>query len=294
MSAPAEGRFRRGLVVGAAGGMGAMLLDRLNRRGHRVLGLDKVTVDGAIVGDIERPSSDDLERLAAADLVVLALPDDVAVRVGPAVADRLAPEALLVDCCSVQTRFANSVADVGRCEIISINPLFGPGLDPTGRVVTLTPLRNGPAALRFEASLKASGMRLIRLEPAVHDRVMAENQAGVHALVLAHLLARSAISSADLAPPPAAIVDRLAARILSGAPHVYWSIQVDNPWAGEARKRLIAALQALDDIFCAGDRQAFERQLEAARLKLGTPVDALALDCIRMFEAASAGSKADE
>ena len=53
--------------------------------------------------------------------------------------------------------------------------------------------------------------------------------------------------------PPNRVMRMLAARILSGEPHVYWKIQTSNPFAGEARRRLIAALQALDEI-CAGGR----------------------------------------
>ena len=85
--------------------------------------------------------------------------------------------------------------------------------------------------------------------------------------------------------PPNRVMRMLAARILSGESHVYWKIQTSNPFAGEARRRLIAALQALDEICTAGDDEGFARLLVGAREHLGRDTAELSDQCVKLFGA---------
>ena len=222
--------------------------------------------------------------LGEVDLALLAVPDAVACRAAAGVARAMAPEAMLVDCTSVKAPYVEAVGDAGSCGLVSVNPLFGPGLDWTGRSIVVTELRRPRFPERLTGFLEAAGLRIIRLDAERHDRLAAEAQAQLHAAILGFAVSASA-DGAIFDTPPNRVMRMLAARILSAEPHVYWKIQTSNPFAGEARHRLIAALQSIDEICQAGDDEAFSRLLVEARDHLGGDPAELSDRCARLFGA---------
>lgn len=276
--------FRRAIVVGAGGGMGRMFLDRLAAAGCETMGVDVRDGDGVMAADVLDLSEDMRLALRAVDLAILAVPDGVACRAAPDVARAMAPEAMLVDCTSVKAPYVEAVGHAGSCGLVSVNPLFGPGLAWTGRSIVVTELRTPRFPERLTAFLEASGLEIIRLDAERHDRLAAEAQAQLHAAILAFITSASADGMVFDTPPNRAM-RMLAARILSGEPHVYWKIQTSNPFAGEARRRLIAALHALDEICAAGDDEGFARLLVGARDHLGRDTAELSDQCVKLFGA---------
>lgn len=276
--------FRSAIVVGAAGGMGRMFLDRLAAAGCKATGWDVSDGDRVVAADILDPSGDMRAALGDVDLVLLAVPDRVACRAAGEVARALAADALLVDCTSVKTPYARAVEGAGECGLVSINPLFGPGLDWTGRSIVVTDLRPPRHPERLTAFLEAFGLNIIRLDPERHDRLAAEAQAQLHAAVLGFIMSASA-DGMTFDTPPNRVMRMLAARILSGQPQVYWEIQTANPFAGEARRRLITALGALDDLCGAGDEAGFVARLVEARARLGGRAAELSAGCVKLFGA---------
>lgn len=283
--AVAADRFRSALVIGAAGGMGATLLQLLLADGHGVHGVDLAPAPELAQGDIRAPDDKLSALLASADLVVLAVPDALAIEIGASVARRLQPSALLVDCTSVKAGYVGAVSTVAQinCELLSINPLFGPGLDWKGRTFAVTPIRSGPASERFQAALRRAGVKALAVSAEAHDSMAAEAQASLHALLIAYLAAQTTDAGA-FAPPPTAIATRLAARVVTGAPDVYWEIQTANPLAHEARRRLIEALTALDHAAASGDRGSFNALVDQARGQLGSDADLYKRQALRLFE----------
>lgn len=281
----AAARFRSAFVIGAAGGMGATLLQLLLADGHSVQGIDITPAPGLLQGDIRALDAHLLAMLARADLIVLALPDKLAVEIGVDVARRLGPSALLVDCTSVKAAYVGALSDAPQisCELASINPLFGPGLDWTGRTIAFTSIRTGSACERFQGALQRAGAKLLMVDADAHDRMAAEAQASLHALLIAYLASRTEEAQA-FAPPPTAVAARLAARIVTGAPDVYWEIQTANPFAPNARRRLIDALEALDNAAVTGDRAAFGALIEQAKSRLGDQADRYKHEAVRLFE----------
>lgn len=274
--------FRRAIVVGAGGGMGRMFLDRLAATGYETIGLDLAGGDGVIRGDVLDLSEDIRRVLGTVDLAMLAVPDEVACRAAPGLVRAMAPEAMLVDCVSVKAPYRAAVGEVGGCGLVSVNPLFGPGLDWAGRSIVVTELRAPRFPDRLTGFLEASGLRIIRLDAEHHDRLAAEAQAQVHATILGFAASASAEGMVIDTPPNLAL-RLLAARILTGEPHVYWKIQTSNPFAGEARRGLIAALQRLDKICTAGDEEGFARLLAGARGHLGGDAAELSDQCVKLF-----------
>lgn len=274
--------FSRAIVAGAGGGMGRMFLDRLRSAGCAAVGWDVRPGDGGTAADVLDPTGEMRAALAAADLVILAVPDQVACRAAPHLARAMDAGAMLVDCTSVKAPYAAAVGDAGDCGLVSVNPLFGPGLDWAGRSIVVTELRPPRRPERLTAFLEGAGLRIIRLDAARHDRLAAEAQAQLHAALLGFMAAASP-DGMLFDTPPHRVTRMLAARILSGAPQVYWEIQTANPFAPEARRRLIAALQALDAICAAGDAEGFARLLDHARGNLGQDAGDLSAQCLRLF-----------
>jgi prephenate dehydrogenase len=276
--------FGRAIVAGAAGGMGRMFAERLTATGCETLGVDVSGSERVVQGDVLDLSGEMRSALEAADLVILAVPDEVACRAAAGVARAMGPQAMLVDCTSVKGPYVAAVGEAGTCGLVSINPLFGPGLAWNGRSVVVTELRAPRFPERLTQFLEAAGLRIICLDAERHDRLAAEAQAQVHAAILGFILAASA-DGALFDTPPNRVMRMLAARILTGEPHVYWKIQTSNPFAGEARRRLVAALQAFDRDCIAGDEEGFARVLREAREHLGPDVPELSAGCSRLFGA---------
>ena len=276
--------FGRAIVVGAGGGMGRMFLERLAEAGCETIGVDAKASDGVVAADILDLSHDMRLALSSADMTILAVPDAVACRAAPEVARAIAPDAILVDCTSVKAPYVEAVGDAGTCGLVSVNPLFGPGLAWTGRSIVVTELRVPRFPERLTRFLEGFGLEIIRLDAEHHDRLAAEGQAQLHAAILAFITSASA-AGMMFDTPPNRVMRMLAARILSGSPHVYWEIQTSNPFAGEARRRLITALQTLDQLCAGGDREGFSRLLLGARDNLGANTMELSEQCVKLFSA---------
>lgn len=276
--------FRSAIVVGAAGGMGRMFLDQLAAAGCETIGWDISAGDRVMAADLLDLSGDMRRALGAADLVLLAVPDQVACRAAADVARAMAPEAMLVDCTSVKAPYVEAVGHAGSCGLVSINPLFGPGLAWAGRSIVVTELRAPRFPEKLTGFLEGAGLGIIRLDAERHDRLAAEAQAQLHAAILAFIISASA-DGMLFDTPPNRVMRMLGARILSAEPAVYWEIQTSNPFAGEARRRLIAALQALDETCAAGDDEGFARMLVGARDHLGGDTAELSARCVKLFGA---------
>jgi 4-amino-4-deoxyprephenate dehydrogenase len=225
------------------------------------------------------------QALAAAGLVILALPEEVCLDALPHVF-AAAPGALVVDTTSVKSAFEPVWRDkTDRPAVLSINPMFAPGLDISGRpCLVVDPDQADPRHARrgaqFRAALDDWGLRVVDLDSAAaHDRLCAATQASVHAAVIAVgiSLSQSGISIDDVlavAPPPCHTLLLLLARITSGSPEVYVDIQTGNPFAAGARRDLQQAIQAIEDL---------EGPLRAARDWLGPAEPALAKGCATVF-----------
>ena len=272
----------RAIVFGAAGGMGRMFRDRLDAAGFETLAVDVTPGAGLVSADLTALSRDMRIALKAADLVILAVPDAIACKAAAQVAGAMSEDATLVDCTSVKAPYVAALGNAGRCGLVSINPLFGPGLDWTGRSIVVTELRRPAYPEDLTGFLERFGLNIIRLDSEQHDRLAAEAQAQLHAALMAFIASVSA-DGALFDTPPNRVMRMLSARILSGEAHVYWKIQASNPFASAARQKLIDALKTLDDICEADDATAFSGFLEKARTNLGAPATALSEDCVQLF-----------
>jgi prephenate dehydrogenase len=288
----------RPLVLGANGGMGALFSERLSREGMAVTGIDlyprardEAGVNDYLSADITRPDEAVRAAVEAADCILLAVPHNVALAALPALLPWIAPGALLVDTLSVKTEVVGRLRAAGRTDIdiLSINPMFAPGLGFAGQKVVVVEVATGARARAFLDLLRSWEASVFPVSAEEHDRMMAAIQVATHSALLAFGLALRELSCDvercwPLASPPHRVCLALLARIASAAPHVYWDIQRDNPSAAEARRAVANGLQRLARIVETDDLSAFGTLLEETRNTLEPQTEQLRDLCVSLFE----------
>ena len=187
------------------------------------------------------------ELAAFAEVLVLAVPVfRVRAAIGP-LSPALRPDQLVLHVCSVQAGPNRDLAELlgDRVAWAGTHPLFGPsalalGERPLRTVVCPNPLHPGAAdrARRFWESL---GCQVLVQEAEVHDRSMAYSHA------LAFFVAKGMLDLGELdrlafTPPSFQAMRRTIDSVRSDASHLFLAIERANPYAAEARQKLLEAL----------------------------------------------------
>jgi len=291
---PSPAMFGNVVVLGGAGAMGRTLCELLSACADRVVGIDRREAAREagwrlLAADVLAPDGEARDALSAADLVVLALPEEAAIESLPVLAKLVPHRALLVDTLSVKKPFADRLAALALpFEALSINPMFAPSLGFEGQSVAAIRLKPGAATETFCRFIRGLGARVVEIGVDEHDRAMAALQTATHAAILGFGLALKRLdyridALAPLVPPPHRAMLALLARIVEGAPEVYWDIQVANPYAGEARAAVADGLDRLRSLADSADADGFRQMIGDLRLGLGAHRPALAELCARMF-----------
>jgi len=128
------------------------------------------------------------------------------------------------------------------------HPLFGPlslarGERPLRAVVCASAL-HPDAAARARQLFADLGCEVIEQEPAAHDRAMANTHA------LAFFIAKGLVDigvddDLTLAPPSFQGLKNMLAAVRGDAGHLFAAIQQENPFAAEARTRLMESLDLI-------------------------------------------------
>jgi prephenate dehydrogenase len=230
-------------------------------------------------------------------VVVLAVPESVALAALPSVAQTMPPGALLVNTLSVQGEIgAAGRKHAGHLELLGLNPMFAPSLDPRGRAVAAVVVRDGPRVRTVLEVVASWGARIVRVSAEEHDRLAAATQGLTHAAILAFGLAllqmlgtaRGVAALAAIAPPPHTTLLALLARIVDGTPDVYWDVQSGNPHAALAREALFAGVRLLSDLIEEG-QPAFTDGLLELRDLLGDRLQPYRDHCAAIFSHTSPG-----
>lgn len=205
---------------------------------------------------VEVPASRRAESLAAlvtgAPIVVLAMPVTAMPAALASIAPLLTPDQLVLDVGSVKTLPVDAMtAALGdRIPWIATHPLFG----PTSLALAERPLRvvicpnalHPTAASRARAFYERLGCWTIEQTATAHDKAMAETHA------LAFFIAKGMLDAGvdtrvPFAPPSFQAIARTVDVVRGDAGHLFAAICADNPHAGDARRRLLDALTAVND-----------------------------------------------
>jgi len=294
--------FDTAVIFGGAGAVGQLFSQRLLDCGvKRVVSVDrnpqsKSSAAADAAREIEYLCADACvvdaavqELTAAADLVIIALPSGPAEGCMTVVAPTLSSDALLVDTLSVKTHFLSALERLSlKAEILSVNPMFAPTLGFAGQSVLLVEVKPGPRSNAFKRLLGQWCGHIVSLTTQEHDRYTAASQALTHAalIVFGTALANMGYDAAkfrDCQPPPHFTMLALLARMLGNEPEVYWDIQIENPYATEARDELINAVSSFQSVVHSGDALKFGGALEKLRAALGEDEGRLAAACQSLF-----------
>ncbi len=266
--------------VGLIGGSLAMVARRDGLAG-RIVGLGRSEANLKLAtarGIVDLATRDPVEAARGANLVVLATP----IRTMPALLRAMRPAlpsgAIVTDVGSVkQWVIAHLEPELGpRMALVAVHPITGKettgagAADPTlfvdHRVIVTPSARSTPAALEaVEALWNATGARVTRMAPEVHDRILAR---------ASHL--PQAIASTLAAALHDARIDGLSAidysagglrdttRIAASSPEMWIDICLTNRAAllealGEFRGQLAAFANALEQSDADALKKIFER-----------------------------------
>jgi prephenate dehydrogenase len=233
------------LAILGYGRFGRALADLALDAGLSVRAFDPVA---AVPGPLRVDSLEELCR--GADVVVPATPVRALREALRGLRPRLSPEQLVVEVSSVKVGPLRDLTEVlgGEIPWALTHPLFGPSSVALGErplTVVVCPGVPSPDAPRRAARFwEGLGCVVVEHDADAHDRVMA----ATHALaffVAKGLLDVGAGENVPFAPPSFQAVARTIEAVRSDASHLFRTIQSDNPYAAEARARL---LEALSDI----------------------------------------------
>jgi prephenate dehydrogenase len=190
------------------------------------------------------------DLVSGADQLVVAVPVPRMKEVLESVRPFLRPEQLVLDVGSVKVKPVQALHEVlgSRIPWVGTHPLFGPlslamAERPLRVVLCPNPL-HPTAAPRARGLFERLGCEIIEQTPEGHDRVMA------HTHALTFFLAKGMVdtgSGVDVPFAPASFkaLSRTIQIVRSDAGHLFSAIQHENPFAHEARGRLLEALQTI-------------------------------------------------
>jgi prephenate dehydrogenase len=231
-------------------------------------------------GLVHRTTGDPAEAVAGADLVVLATPVGTMAPLLAQVAPALAPGALVTDVGSVKGVLADTLPGLlppGVC-FVGSHPMAGShekGPDHArpdlfeGSVCIVTPVPgDAPAAIeRIEALWRTVGARVVRRDPAGHDREVAwmSHLPHVLAFAFARALGEAPAGARDVAGPGF----RDFTRIAKSDAELWADILVANAKAvAGPLARVAGELAEVARRLEAGDADALERWITEARARL--------------------------
>lgn len=276
-------RDKRVCIVGLGlmGGSFGMALRRARAVGE-VIGVVRrpEAVQEAIdLGAVDRATMDAARAVAEADVVILCTPVRTIIRQMRELGPHLRPGTVLTDMGSTKTAICRAMAALpDGVQPVGSHPMCGKeqagirAADPDlyqGKTWVISPLpRSSEDAVRaVEALAEAVGARVIHLEPARHDRLVA---AISH---VPYLLACSLVAATDeVGRQDAAVWDvaasgfRDTSRLASSDVRMLMDILMTNRSAVlEMMDRVSAAFHHLRELVASGDEAALEAELQQIR-----------------------------
>lgn len=192
-----------------------------------------------------------LEETGSCQAVLLAVPISEMPEALTQVVPHLRPGALLMDVCSVKMAPVEWMlaAAPPQVEVIGTHPLFGPrsgraGIE--GLTVAICPGRTTrPSRTEMVRDFLAHvGLNVIVTTPEEHDRQMAMAQALTH--FVARGLAEAGVVEQELKTPSFERLLRVVENLTKDSPEMFHDLEIYNPYAEDARARLLDALHRID------------------------------------------------
>jgi prephenate dehydrogenase len=203
--------------------------------------------DGLLPAGLEQGP---IEAAAGADAVMFAVPVQAFEEVLAKAAPHVKPGALVLDVASVKVRPVELMQTMlpGHCEILATHPLFGPesarnGL--AGHRIVVWPVRTGRIDQVRDFLGETLALEVLERTPEDHDREMAWVQGLPHFVVRA--LNRMQPPQSDLTTPAYQHLRTVEALLKNDSEALFRTIQQENPYAEEVRRRFLELLAEIED-----------------------------------------------
>ena len=206
--------------------------------------------DGAADVPPEIQAPDLASLVASADMIGVAVPVPAMPAVLRAIRPLVRPGQVVFDVGSVKVHPVEAMREILGAEVpwAASHPLFGPvslSLAERPLRVVLCPNPAHPeAALRLRDLYERIGCLVVEQEPEAHDRVMASTHA-LTFFIAKGLLDTGVNGDVPFTPPSFQAIARTIASVREDAGHLFKAIQLENPYAAEAREKLLASLSSI-------------------------------------------------
>lgn len=237
-------------VIGGLGGMGGLMVRLLNQAGYRVR-----------IADI-RAGSIDWAEIAVSQVIFLAVPLTAVQQVMTELGPLTRTDGVIIDLCSLKEAPLQTMLEHARGEIIGSHPLFGPSVTSIANQVVYVCAARGHRWLPwFCEFITGLGARVVEINPAEHDQLMARIQVLRHMLLFTFglSLARLDFEAARLLPLAgpwfAQLVDMLQAQ-LRQSPDLYADLAMANPESKPVWNEFLKAAGEFSLSIAQGDRPA--------------------------------------
>jgi chorismate mutase/prephenate dehydrogenase len=249
---PPDMPVHRVAVIGAAGGMGRLLVRLFAEWGQTVLEVDRDT----------RLRAE--EAAASADVTVVSVPIGDTEAVIRAVGAHVPERGLLMDVTSLKEAPVAAMLASTRASVVGTHPMFGPDVHSLqGQRVVLCRARGETWAEWVARLFAARGMTVIESTPDDHDRAMAVVQVLTHyqTQVLGLTLARAGtpVEETRRFSSPAYLLELVVtARHFAQSAELYGPIEMRNRRTAEITSAFREAAGEVAGILERGDQEAFD------------------------------------
>ena len=230
------------------GRFGAALSELVMEQGHKVVAFDAHT---EVSDPLKTSSLEDLAKTSS--VIILCVPVRAIEASLRTLRPYLNPNQLIMDVGSVKTGPSALMQEILGQDIpwTATHPLFGPtsialGERPLG-VVVCPNLQHPEAATKAQAFYEELGCQVRIQNAEEHDEEMA------HSHALAYFVAKGFLDSGVVldspnAPPSAKAIHRTVEAVREDAAHLFATLHRENPYAKDARRRLLDALTKVDAV----------------------------------------------
>jgi prephenate dehydrogenase len=193
-----------------------------------------------------------LATVAKADVVFVLTPISEFERSCQQLKEHLAPNTLVVDCCSVKTHpvaVMQRVFDSNQ-PLLATHPLFGPdsakrNQGVQGFKIVICPIRCSAGQEQSLTKLfQTLGLVVLTSTPEEHDREMANSQGLVH--FIGRGLAALDLQPQDIATPDFQALLNINTMVVNDTWRLFLDMHQYNPYTRQIRKKFIHQLQQLD------------------------------------------------
>lgn len=249
-------------IIGGKGRMGRLFAEFFKDQGTQIL-----------ISDIGTKLTN--QQLAVkSDIVIVSVPIDQTKKVIKEVIKFIRPTAALMDFTSIKEMPVKAMLK-GKCEVLGMHPMFGNSNPIPGQTIILCPTKkSGKWAKWIENFFRNNGVKIEKMTPTEHDKIMNIAQGLIHfaEITFADALRRCQLPIKQLLQytgKASELKIQLAARIIAQDAGLYSNIQIENPYALKSLSEYKKSIDELMKIVKDKDSRAFQNYFDKNKKYFG-------------------------